>query len=144
MTCGKGKIGEMMFYAIIENGGKQYKAVEGQNLIVDLLTEEAGKKKTFDKVLLLVDDIETHIGTPYVVGASVDCTILEHFKGEKVTTFKYRPKERYRVKSGHRQPYSRLVVNSIAFPGKAKPSANKKSDNEVAKNRNPETPNHQQ
>ena len=144
MTCGKGKIGEMMFYAIIENGGKQYKAVEGQNLIVDLLTEEAGKKKTFDKVLLLADDIETHIGTPYVVSASVDCTILEHFKGEKVTTFKYRPKERYRVKSGHRQPYSRLVVNSIAFPGKAKPSANKKSDNEVAKNRNPETPNHQQ
>jgi len=48
------------------------------------------------------------------------------------------------VKSGHRQPYSRLVVNSIAFPGKAKSSANKKSDNEAAQNSNPETPNHQQ
>lgn len=109
-----------MFYAIIENGGKQYKAVEGESLEVDLLPLEIGKKKTFDQVLMLVNDSETMIGTPYLSDVSVDCTITEHFKDRKVTVFKYRAKQRYRVKSGHRQPYTRLVVDSIAFPGKGK------------------------
>lgn len=108
-----------MFYVILENGGKQYKAIEGERLEVDLLAEEIGKKMTFDKVLLLVNDAETQVGMPYIRGASVDCTVLEHFKGEKVAIFKYRPKQRYRVKTGHRQSYTRVIVDSIAFPGKA-------------------------
>jgi large subunit ribosomal protein L21 len=109
-----------MFYAILENGGKQYKAVEGESLEVDLLPLEIGKKKTFDKVMLLVNEKDTQVGSPYLDGISVDCTVVEHFKGEKVTIFKYRAKQRFRVKTGHRQPYTRLMVESIAFPGKSK------------------------
>jgi len=112
-------------YAIIENGGKQYKAVEGSYIEIDLLPEEVGKKKTFDKVLLLSTDEKVEVGTPYVKGVSVDGTIISHFKAPKVTIFKYRPKQRFRVKTGHRQRYSRIMVDSIAFPGKA---ASKKAE----------------
>lgn len=106
-------------YAIIENGGKQYKAVEGSYIEIDLLPEEVGKKKTFDKVLLLSTDEKVEVGTPFIKGVSVDATIISHFKAPKVTVFKYRPKQRYRVKTGHRQQYSRVLVDSIAFPGKS-------------------------
>ena len=107
-----------MMYAIVENGGKQYKAVEGSTIELDLLPEEVGKKKTFDKVLLLVDDDKVEVGSPFLTSVSVDTTVLEHFKGPKITVFKYRPKQRYRVKTGHRQRYTRVLVDSIAFPGK--------------------------
>jgi large subunit ribosomal protein L21 len=112
-----------MLYAIVESGGKQYKAVEGSYIEIDLLPDEVGKKKTFDKVLLLVDDEKVEVGTPYLSNVSVDATILEHFKGPKITVFKYRAKQRYRVKTGHRQKYTRVMVDSIAFSGKtAKPA----------------------
>ena len=107
-----------MLYAIVESGGKQYKAVEGSYIEVDLLPDEVGKKKTFDKVLLLVDDEKVEVGMPYLSNVSVDTTILEHFKGPKIVVFKYRAKERYRVKTGHRQKYTRVMVESIAFAGK--------------------------
>ena len=108
-----------MLYAIVESGGKQYKAVEGSYIEIDLLPEEVGKKKTFDKVLLLVEDDKVEVGTPYLSNVSVDATILEHFKGPKIIVFKYRAKQRYRVKTGHRQKYTRVMVDSIAFAGKA-------------------------
>jgi len=112
-----------MLYAIVESGGKQYKAVEGSYIEIDLLPDEVGKKKSFDKVLLLVDDDKVEVGTPYLSNVSVDATILEHFKGPKITVFKYRAKQRYRVKTGHRQKYTRVMVDSIAFVGKtAKPA----------------------
>ena len=112
-----------MLYAIVESGGKQFKAVEGSYIEIDLLPDEVGKKKTFDKVLLLVDDDKVEVGTPYLSNVSVDATILEHFKGPKITVFKYRAKQRYRVKTGHRQKYTRVMVDSIAFAGKvAKPA----------------------
>lgn len=113
-------------YAIIENGGKQYKAMEGSYIEIDLLPEEVGKKKSFDKVLLLSTDEKVEVGTPYLKGVSVDATIVSHFKGPKVTVFKYRPKQRYRVKTGHRQRYSRVLIDSIAFPGKSKAAPEKK------------------
>jgi len=106
-------------YAIIENGGKQYKAVEGGFIEIDLLPDEVGKKKIFDKVLLLSTDGRTEIGEPYLKGVSVDTTIISHFKAPKIIVFKYRAKQRYRVKTGHRQKYSRVLVDSIAFPGKS-------------------------
>jgi large subunit ribosomal protein L21 len=120
---GEVKIGEIMLYAIVESGGKQYKAVEGGTIEVDLLPVEVGTKKTFDKVLLLVDDDKVEVGTPILTQVSVDTTVTAHFKGPKITIFKYRAKERYRVKTGHRQQYTRVSVDSIAFPGKvAKPA----------------------
>jgi large subunit ribosomal protein L21 len=123
-----------MLYAIVENGGKQYKAVEGSTLELDLLPEEVGKKKTFDKVLLLVDDGKVEIGSPFLSSVSVDATVMEHFKGPKITVFKYRAKQRYRVKTGHRQRYTRVLVDSIAFPGKkAKPAKAEKTSVEKPK-----------
>ena len=107
-----------MLYAIFESGGKQFKAVEGSFVEVDHLPTEEGKKISFDKVLLLVNDKDIQVGTPFIKGASVDATVATHFKAKKVIIFNYRPKKRYRVKTGHRQQYTRLMVNSIAFTGK--------------------------
>lgn len=115
-----------MSYAIVESGGKQYKAVEGGLLEVDLLAEEIGKKITLSKVLLLSDEVGTRVGTPFLPGVSVEATVVEHFKGPKIIVFNYRAKQRYRVKTGHRQQYSRLKVNSIAYEGK--PKAAKKEE----------------
>jgi large subunit ribosomal protein L21 len=119
-------------YAIVENGGKQYKAVEGGFIEIDLLPDEVGKKKTFDKVLLLSTDGGTEVGEPYLKGVSVDTTIISHFKAPKIIVFKYRAKQRYRVKTGHRQKYSRVLIDSIAFPGKSA-AAKKSTDTSTSK-----------
>jgi large subunit ribosomal protein L21 len=107
-----------MLYAIFESGGKQFKAVEGSFVEVDHLPTEEGKKVSFDKVLLLVNDKDIQVGTPFIKGASIDTTVATHFKAKKVIIFNYRPKKHYRVKTGHRQQYTRLMVNSITFTGK--------------------------
>jgi large subunit ribosomal protein L21 len=109
-----------MSYAIIENGGKQYKVIEGTPIEVDLLPLEIGKQIKLDKVLLVSDETGIRVGTPLLKEVSVDATVLAHFKGPKITIFKYRPKERYRIKTGHRQQFTRLMVDSIVFPGKPK------------------------
>lgn len=102
-----------MKYAIFENGGKQYKAVEGTTVQVDLLPAAVGEKLSLDTVLLLVDDDKIEVGTPMVSKASIKATVVTHEKGPKVIIFKYHPKKRYRVKTGHRQKYTRLVIDSI-------------------------------
>jgi large subunit ribosomal protein L21 len=102
-----------MKYAIIESGGKQYKAVEGSTIEVDLLSSEAGEQVVLNSVLLLVDGEKVAVGTPAVTGVRVEATIVDHFKGPKLVIFKYRPKKRIRVKTGHRQLYTRLKVDSI-------------------------------
>ena len=102
-----------MKYAIIESGGKQYKAVEGGRIEVDLLPEEVGKKLELKSVLLLVDGDKVKVGTPTVAGANVGAKVVEHIKGEKLTVFKYRPKKRIRVKTGHRQKYTLLQIEKI-------------------------------
>ncbi len=120
-----------MVYAIVENGGKQYKAVEGGILEVDIQPVEVGKKIILDKVLLLVDEKGAQIGTPVLKNVQVETTVAEHFKGPKITIFNYRPKERYRVKTGHRQQFMRLKVDSIVYPGK--PKSEKKVESVTAK-----------
>ena len=102
-----------MKYAIVESGGKQYRAVEGSTIEVDLLPVETGKEFTLDQVLLLVDREKVSVGTPVVKGALVKATIADHFKGPKLVIFKYQAKKRVRVKTGHRQPYTRLMINKI-------------------------------
>ena len=102
-----------MKYAIIEHGGKQYRAVEGETLDVDLMSDEPGKKVTIDSVLLYVDGENVEVGTPTIKNAKVKTEIVEHGKGPKIVIFKYRPKQRYRVKSGHRQKFTKLLVESI-------------------------------
>lgn len=102
-----------MKYAIVESGGKQYRAVEGSTIEVDLMDMEVGQQVNLGSVLLLVDGDDISVGAPVVSGAHVSATVVEHVKGPKIVVFRYRPKKRYRVKTGHRQKYTRLQVNSI-------------------------------
>ena len=102
-----------MKFVIVEHGGKQYRVAEGETIEVDRLSQEVGDKVTLDEVLLAVNEDEVTIGTPTIKGAKVQAEVVDHFKGRKILVFKYRPKQRYRVKSGHRQLYTRLLIESI-------------------------------
>lgn len=102
-----------MKYAIVESGGKQYKVLEGKAVDVDLLNAEPGDEVIIDKVLLLAEDDSYTVGTPLVKGVKVVTKVDSHIKGEKIDVFRYRPKKRIRVKTGHRQQYTRLIVESI-------------------------------
>ncbi|MBM3153164.1 MAG: 50S ribosomal protein L21 [Chloroflexi bacterium] len=102
-----------MKYAIIESGGKQYKAVEGGTIEVDRLPVESGQDFSIDQVLLLAEDEKYSVGTPTVKGASVKAKVVGHVKGEKVFHFRYSPKKRIRVRTGHRQQYTRLQIEQI-------------------------------
>lgn len=102
-----------MKYAIIEDGGKQYKAVEGETIEVDRFQAEIGEQVDLEHVLLISDGDTTSIGTPYLEGTTIPATVEEHIKGPKIVVFKYKPKQRYRVKTGHRQKYTRLRIGAI-------------------------------
>jgi large subunit ribosomal protein L21 len=102
-----------MKYAILESGGKQYRAVEGGTIEVDRLPVEAGVNVKLEQVLLLADGETISVGTPLVKDIPVWTTVVEHFKGPKVIIFNYSPKKRIRVKTGHRQNYTRLLVEQI-------------------------------
>jgi large subunit ribosomal protein L21 len=102
-----------MKYAIVEDGGKQYKAVEGDTIEVDHYQSDPGEKIDLDHVLLVADGDDITVGAPFVPGAKIAATVVSHFKGPKVVVFKYKPKVRYRVKSGHRQQYTRLRIDAI-------------------------------
>ncbi len=108
-----------MRYAIVESGGKQYKAVEGQTIDVDRLADEAGVQLDL-RTLLMADNDEFLVGTPTVGGIQVKATVVDHIRGEKVSRFKYSPKKRIRVRGGHRQQYTRLMVDFIGKPGEVR------------------------
>ena len=99
-------------YAIIKTGVKQYKAEVGQPLYVEKLDVNAGDKVTFDQVILIGGD-DTKIGTPYVEGATVTGTVEKQGREKKVVTYKYKPKKHSHQKKGHRQPYTKVVVDAI-------------------------------
>jgi len=106
-----------MRFAIVESGGKQYRAVEGRTIEVDRLPVEAGTKFDIERVLLMADGDEVMVGTPTVSGIQVKVTVADHTKGPKIDRFKYRPKKRIRVRGGHRQHYTLLMVDFIGKPG---------------------------
>ena len=106
-----------MRIAIVESGGKQYRAVEGSTIDVDRLAYEVGKKFDFERVLLMADGDVVMVGTPTVGEITVSATVVDHVKGPKVTSFKYRPKKRIRVKGGHRHFYTRLMIDFIGKAG---------------------------
>jgi large subunit ribosomal protein L21 len=103
-----------MKYAIVEDGGKQYKAVEGGTIEVDYFDAEAGQQVDLDRILMVVDGEVVSVGTPLVEGAAIQATVVAQVKGPKVVVFRYKPKKRIRVKTGHRQKYTRLKIDSIA------------------------------
>ena len=108
-----------MRYAIVESGGKQYRAVEGKPIEVDRLPDQAGAKLDL-KTLLMADGEDVMVGTPTVSGIEVKATVVDHFRGEKIFRFKYAPKKRIRVRGGHRQQYTRLMVDFIGKPGETR------------------------
>jgi large subunit ribosomal protein L21 len=105
-----------MRFAIVESGGKQYRAVEGQSIEVDRLPVDTGKKFDVERVLLMADGDDVLVGTPLISDILVKVTVVDHIKGPKIDRFKYRPKKRIRVRGGHRQQFTRLLVDFIGHP----------------------------
>ena len=102
-------------FAIVNIAGQQFKVTEGQELFVHRLEAAEGDKVSFDEVLLVGSDKATKVGTPVVKGASIGATVIEPLvKGDKVIVFKKKRRKGYRVKNGHRQQFTKIIVDSIA------------------------------
>jgi len=112
-------------YAIVEIAGHQFKVEKDQKVFVNRLATEEGKKVSFDNVLLLGDGGNITVGAPAIDGAQVSAKVLKHLKGDKVIVFKKKRRKGYRVKNGHRQSLTEIVIESIAASG-AKKAAPKK------------------
>ena len=104
-----------MRFAIVESGGKQYRAIEGRTIEVDRLAVDAGKKFDFERILLMADGDDVMVWMPTVSDSLVTVTVVDHIKGPKIDRFRYRPKKRIRVRGGHRQQYTRLIVDFIGW-----------------------------
>lgn len=100
-------------YAIIETGGKQYRVREGDVLTVEKLPVERGESVAVEKVLAVAEEGGLKAGTPYVKGARVLLKVLGSGRGKKIIVFKYKAKKNYRRKKGHRQPFTRVLVEKI-------------------------------
>lgn len=99
-------------YAIIETGGKQIKVTEGQEVYIEKLDAEAGETVTFDKVLMIGGD-DVKVGTPLVEGATVTAKVEKQGRQKKIIVFKMKRRKNYRRKQGHRQPYTKVIIEKI-------------------------------
>ena len=104
-------------YAIVEIAGQQFKVVQDQKLFVHRLADKEGDKVSFDKVYLLDDGKKVTLGAPAITGASVEAKVVSHLKGDKVIVFKKKRRKGYRVKNGHRQALTELVIEKIQTSG---------------------------
>lgn len=109
---GRGRM-HLYVYAVVETGGKQYRVSEGDVINVELLNAAKGDTVVLDQVRLVAGDDGVKVGTPLVSGAKVTAKVQDVGKGRKILVFKYKPKKNYRRRYGHRQPYSRLVIEKI-------------------------------
>ena len=100
-------------YAVVQTGGKQYKVAVGETVDVEHVHADVGDTVTLDEVLMIADGEDVQVGKPFIEGAKVSATVLVQGKGRKVVIFKYRPKQRYRRKKGHRQAFTRLQIAEI-------------------------------
>ena len=100
-------------YAIVESGGRQYRAEEGHSFSVEKLPYEVGDQIELENVLLLADGDGVKIGQPTLAGVSVKATVVEQYRGKKIFVWKYKAKNRYRRRKGHRQSYTRLRIDEI-------------------------------
>ncbi|MFD2543210.1 50S ribosomal protein L21 [Lacinutrix gracilariae] len=122
-------------YAIVEIAGHQFKVEKDQKVFVNRLAIEEGKNVSFDNVLLIADGSNVTVGAPAIGGAQVSAKVLKHLQGDKVIVFKKKRRKGYRVKNGHRQALSEIVIENIVASGakaekaapakKAKPAAKK-------------------
>ncbi|MFL0353423.1 50S ribosomal protein L21 [Xanthomarina sp. GH4-25] len=109
-------------YAIVEIAGHQFKVEKDQKVFVNRLATEEGKQVSFDNVLLLADGDKVTVGAPAITGAQVGAKVLKHLKGDKVIVFKKKRRKGYRVKNGHRQSLTEILIENIVASG-AKPAA---------------------
>ena len=113
-------------YAIVEIAGQQFKVAKDQKVYVHRLQGEEGSSVSFDKVYLLDDGTQVTLGAPAITGASVEAKVVKHLKGDKVIVFKKKRRKGYRVKNGHRQSLTEILIQSISSKEGAKKAAPKK------------------
>ncbi len=103
-----------MKHAIIETGGKQYRVAEGDVIFIEKLNAEAGTTVKFDRVLAIIDEGSSVFGSPVVEGASVTGNVVKNGRGKKIRVYKMTPKKGYQRLQGHRQPYTKVQIETIA------------------------------
>lgn len=112
-------------YAIVEIAGHQFKVEKDQKVFVNRLSTEEGKKVSFDNVLLIGNGNDVTLGAPAIDGAQVSAKVLKHLKGDKVIVFKKKRRKGYRVKNGHRQSLTEIVIEGITASGATKAAPKK-------------------
>lgn len=100
-------------FAVVETGGKQYRVTEGDAILVEKLDAAAEEQVILDKVLLVSNGDSVTVGTPTVDGAKVQAKVVNQGKAKKVIVYKFKAKKNYRRKQGHRQPYTKLLIEKI-------------------------------
>jgi large subunit ribosomal protein L21 len=113
-------------FAIVEIAGQQFKVAKDQKVYVHRLQGKEGSSVSFDKVYLLDNGKQVTLGAPAITGASVKAKVVKHLKGDKVIVFKKKRRKGYRVKNGHRQALTEILIESISAKGGAKKAAPKK------------------
>jgi large subunit ribosomal protein L21 len=106
-------------FAIIKTGGKQYRVVPGQSLLVEKLEQEDGTQVSFSEVLCVGTGDQVHLGAPLVENACVTASLVRHVRGEKIIIFKKKRRHNYRRKNGHRQPLSLLKIQDFSLGGQS-------------------------
>ncbi|MCH1417792.1 MAG: 50S ribosomal protein L21, partial [Flavobacteriaceae bacterium] len=112
-------------YAIVEIAGQQFKVAKDQKVVIHRLAQDEGSNVSFDQVLLLDDGKAVTLGAPAITGASVEAKVVKHLKGDKVIVFKKKRRKGYRVKNGHRQALTEILIEGISAKGGAKKAARK-------------------
>ncbi len=112
-------------YAIVEIAGQQFKVAKDQKVFVHRLAQDEGSNVSFDQVFLLDDGKAVTVGAPAITGASVEAKVVKHLKGDKVIVFKKKRRKGYRVKNGHRQALTEILIEGISAKGGAKKAAPK-------------------
>ena len=120
-------------YAIVDIAGQQFKVAKDQKVYVHRLDAKTGTKVSFDQVLLLDDGGKVTIGAPAIANASVEAKVVKHLKDDKVIVFKKKRRKGYRVKNGHRQSLTEIVIESIGTSAKKKAAPTAKAEKEAVK-----------
>ena len=124
-------------YAIVDIAGQQFKVAKDQKVYVHRLDAKTGTKVSFDQVLLLDDGGKVTVGAPAIANASVEAKVVKHLKDDKVIVFKKKRRKGYRVKNGHRQSLTEIVIESIGTSSKKKAAPAAKSEKEASKTKPP-------
>ena len=122
-------------YAIVDIVGQQFKVAKDQKVYVHRLDAKAGAKVSFDQVLLLDDGKKVTVGAPAIANVSVEAKVVKHLKDDKVIVFKKKRRKGYRVKNGHRQSLTEIVIESIGTSAKKKATPAAKAEKEAVKSK---------